>query len=189
MKLSGFLGCLLAVAPLGLAAQSGSQSYGAITTIGPNGQVTSQTFTVPNPCPVSMQATHGSDGTMIKTGPTHPKDAHSTGIGQQLHLTLRSPDQRIIASATVNVRGWTAKGRIAHADTGNDSALAVRTLTAPFAAGPNRSASADLRAPGLTSISSVELVSVTFTNGTTWTPAQGKTCRVSPDPMMLIANH
>jgi len=194
MKLAGFLGCLLAVAPLGIAAQTGSQSYGVagmegmpsaavgtIVTTGPNGQTTTHTFTVPNLCPVRIQASHLSDGSMIKTAKAHPK-----GIGQRLHLTLTSPDSRTIASAIINVRGWTAKGRAQQVSAGRNAALLVRTLTIAFTAGTGRNASADAWAPGLTSVTSVELVSVAFADGTTWTPANGKTCRVTPDPLMLI---
>jgi hypothetical protein len=186
MKLAGFWGCMLAIAPLGLGAQ-GVQSGGAmgkVTTTGSNGQTITLTLPIPNLCPVSMKASHGSDWTMVRTGPSHPK-----GIGQRLHLTLKSPDQRTIASATVNVRGWTAKGRMEEAQSGSDTSSPVRTLTVPFAADSDQSASADLWAPGLTSVTRVELVSVAFTDGTTWTPAQGKTCSVIPDPMMLVANH
>jgi hypothetical protein len=138
---------------------------------------------LPNPCPVGVLVSHLSDGRTIKTGTTHPM-----GLGQRLHLTLTSPDSRSIASATVNVRGWTAKGRKEQAGKDKDAALPVRTLTVPFTAGTGRTAWADVWAPGLTAVSSVELISVAFGDGTTWTPAQGKTCQVTPDPLMLITN-
>jgi hypothetical protein len=41
-------------------------------------------------------------------------------------------------------------------------------------------------APGLTAVVSIELMSVKYSDGSTWTPAQGKTCRVAPDPLMLV---
>jgi len=185
MKLVALVGCLLAVAPWAVAAQTGAQSYGVagMENMGSGGQSPVQTATLPNPCPVGVRASHLSDGGVVKTGTMHPKE-----LGQRLHLTLTSPDSRSIASATVNVRGWTAKGRIEQTGKDEGAALPVRTLTVPFTAGADRTASADVWAPGLTAVSSVELISVAFEDGTTWTQAQGKTCQVTPDPLMLVTN-
>lgn len=205
MKLARILGCLLAVVPLGVAAQNGGANFGVagmegmqsgatgtIFTTGPNGQASSSTFTAPNACPVSMQASHLSDGSMIRTGPAQPQGAHPKDVGQRLHLTLFSPDQRAIASAVVKVRGWTARSRMERASTGPNPSVGpnrgqtMRTLTVRFTAGENRSATADLWAPGLTAVSSIELWSVAFTDGSSWEPANGSACRVSPDPIMPI---
>jgi hypothetical protein len=62
----------------------------------------------------------------------------------------------------------------------------VRALAVPFTAGGDRTATADVWAPGLTAVVSIELMSVKYSDGSTWTPAQGKTCRVAPDPLMLV---
>ena len=109
------------------------------------------------------------------------------GIGQRLHLKLNSPDQRTITSATLNLRGWTAKGRKAQVDSSDDAALRMQTLTVPFTPSAVRTVSADVRVPGLTAVVSVELLSVKYSDGSTWTPPQGKTCRVAPDLLMVVA--
>jgi hypothetical protein len=185
VKLAGFLGCLFLVAPLGLAAQNGGYGVAGIegiTTFGPDGQATTTTVTAPNLCPVSIQASHLPDGSMIKTGADHPK-----GVGQRLHLKLHSPDRRTIASATVSLRGWTAKGRTEQVGSASeDPALRVQTLTVPFTSGADRTASADVWVPGLTAVVSVELLLVKYSDGSTWTPPQGKTCRVAPDLLMVV---
>ena len=188
MRLAGFLGCLLLIAPLGLAAQNGGYGVGrmeGITTIGPDGRATTQTVPPPTLCPVSMQPSHLSDGSIVKTGADHPK-----AVGQRLHLKLNNPDQRTIASATVNLRGWTAKGRTAQVgsndDADRDAALGVRTLTVPFTPSADRTVSADVWVPGLTAVVSVELLSVKYSDGSTWTPPQGKTCRVAPELLMVV---
>jgi hypothetical protein len=191
VKLAGFVGCVVLAAPLGLAAQN--TSYGVagvegITKVGPDGQAiaTTHTVTPPNPCPVFVQASHLSDGGMVKTGADHFGVDHAKGAGQRLHLKMTSPDARTIASATVNVRGWTAKGRTALLEAGDAGAPGVRALAVPFTAGGDRTATADVWAPGLTAVVSIELMSVKYSDGSTWTPAQGKTCRVAPDPLMLV---
>jgi hypothetical protein len=191
MRLAGFLGCLLVVAPVGLAAQNASYGVAGseITTlIGPDGHANPATRTFPqlNLCPVSIQASHLSDGSIVQTGAGLPKVDHGKGVRQRLHLKLLSPDQRTISSATVNLRGWTAKGRTARVGAGDDGALGVRTLTVPFTSGTDHTASADLWVPGLTAVVSVELLSVKYSDGSTWTPPQSNTCRVAPDHLMLV---
>jgi hypothetical protein len=171
---------LIVVAPVGLAAQNAS--YG-VFTIGHDGQTNSAPAAFPqlNLCPVSIQASHLSDGNVVRTSTDHPE-----GVGQRLHLKLHSPDQRTIASATMNLRGWTAKGRKAQVGSSDDAALEARTLTVPFTLDADRMSSADIWAPGLTAVVSVELLSVNYTDGSTWTPVQGRACRVAPDHLMLI---
>lgn len=184
MRLASFLGCLFLVAPLGLAAQNSGYGVGrmeGITTIGPDGRATTQTVPPPTLCPVSMQASHLSDGRIVKTGADHPK-----GVGQRLHLKLNNPDQWTITSATVNLRGWTAKGRTAQVGSSDDAALGLRTLTVPFTPSADRTVSADVWVPGLTAVVSIELLSVKYSDGSTWTPPQGKTCRVAPELLMVV---
>ena len=138
MKLAGFLGYVLLAAPLGLAAQN--TSYGvagmeSTTLVGPDGRAIApaQTVTPPNLCPVSIEASHLSDGNIVRTGARYPKADHAGGPGQRLHLKLTSPDERTIDSATVNLRGWTTTGRaerLAQASANQDPTLQTRTLTA-----------------------------------------------------------
>jgi hypothetical protein len=186
VKLAGFIGCLFLIAPVGIAAQN--VSYGVVgglttTNIGPEGKVIPDRHAYPqlNLCPVSIQASHLSDGNVVRTSTDHPK-----GVGQRLHLKLHSPDQRTIASATMNLRGWTAKGQKAQVGSSDDAALGARTLTIPFTLDADRMSSADIWVPGLTAVLSVELISVNYTDGSTWTPVQGHACRVAPDHLMLI---
>lgn len=193
MKLAGFLGCLLLVAP-GVAAQNTSYGVAGIegtTTVGPDGRTiaTTKTVTLPNPCPVSIEASHLSDGNIVRTGTGLPKVEHANGVGQRLHLKLKSLDERTIDSVTVNLRGWTATGRtqqLGQLSTTKESTLKMQTLTVFLIPGADRTATVDVWAPGLTAVESVELLSVKYSDGTAWTAAQGKSCRVTPEPLMLI---
>jgi hypothetical protein len=185
MRLASFVAGLLAIAPMSVAAQTGAAG-GGVVVIGGMGAAAQQTVPAARKatlCPVEMQASHLADGNAVKTDASHPK-----GLGQKLHLTLTSPDSRRIAAATLNVRGWTAKGRVEQAGQDKAAALTVRTLTAPFTAGADRKASATVWVPELTAVISVELVSVTFGDGTTWTLPPGRTCDVKPDLLMVITN-
>jgi hypothetical protein len=185
---------LFLVAPLGLAAQNGSYGVGrmeGMTTPGPDGSAhtTTTTATPLTLCPISMQASHLSDGNIVKTGTDLSKVDHAKDVGQRLHLKLNNPDRRTIASATVNLRGWTAKGRteqLGQVGLSGDAALEVKTLTVPFTPGADRTVSADVWVPGLTAVVSVELLSVKYSDGSTWTPPQGETCRVALDLLMVV---
>jgi hypothetical protein len=191
VKLAGFIGCLFLVVPLGLAAQYTSYGVvGGMNGIGPDGKAVpdKQAYPQLNLCPVSIQASHLSDGNVVRTGAVLPgaDSPKPKGVGQRLHLKLHSPDQRTIASATLNLRGWTAKGRTAKLGSSDDASLGVRTLTVPFTLDSDRISSANIWAPGLTAVVSVEVLSVKYTDGSTWTPVQGHACRVAPDHLMLI---
>lgn len=186
-------GLLLAVAPFALSAQNcapgaipnqGAAGFaiGHMEKMGPDGQTTpAKTPPQPNLCPVALSAQHLSDGEMIETAA-----AHSKGQGQWLHLTLHSPDARTIASAKISVRGCLAKAHVEQTTAGDANVSAVRIVDIPFTAGQGKTASADLWARGLSAVDSIDLLSVKFSDGSTWTQPAGNACRVVPNPMMRI---
>lgn len=182
MKLAHFSGLALMLAlPLANAQSSVPvpQSYGVAGMEKIGVETSLLTAMPPSSCAIGLQAKHLADGDMMKTGAAHRK-----GPGQRLHLSFTSPDSRNIASATVNVRGWDHAGV---ATTSAESpAEAVRTVTVGFPGVQGRTSSADVWVPGLNSVTSIDLLTITFTDGSTWAPAAGKTCRAYPDPLMLI---
>lgn len=208
MKLAGFLGCAILMVPLGLAGQNTSYGVAGMEnmTSGPDGRgiATTQAVKQPNPCPVSVDASHLSDGNIVRTGGGQFRIGHdqvnppqgerlrvddAKGVGQRLHLKLKSPDQRTIDSATVNLRGWTAAARteqLGQVSAHNETNIKTQKLTVFLTPGADRTATVDVWAPGLTAVVSVELLSVKYSDGTAWTPAQGSTCSVTPDHLMLI---
>ncbi|HVN93632.1 MAG TPA: hypothetical protein VMT38_08050 [Terracidiphilus sp.] len=207
MKLAAFLGCVLLVAPLGIAAQNASYGVAGMenmTPTGPDGQTTSQTIALPNPCPVSVEASHLSDGNVVRTGAGQFQIGHdpinrpqsqrlpvngAKGVGQWLHLKLKSPDARTIDSAALSLRGYTATGRteqLGPAKPTKETTLKMQTLTVYLIPGADHTSTVDVWASGLTAVVSVELLSVKYSDGSTWTPAEGNSCRVAPDHLMLI---
>jgi hypothetical protein len=162
----------------GVAGMEGMQSTGTNAT-SPAGQTPS-----PGACPVSMRAQHLSDGNLVKT-----RDGHSSGIGQRLHLTLVSRDSRQIARATLRVRGFSPKARVTQTAPGAEPAYDVtRTLTVTFEPAADRSAGADFRVPGMTAVGRIDLESLEYSDGSTWKAGGALSCRVTPDPEMLITS-
>jgi hypothetical protein len=184
MKLSIVLAIALLSGSFPLVAQQsnvsgGQSSLGLLTTTGPNKstlQVYQLPATTPN-CPAMFTARHLSDGSMVRTGGTHPK-----GPGQSLHVTLNVSQGAI---ATLAVRGFSNKGRMTETSLGS-APDAVRTVTTYLAATPNGQAGGNVWAPDLTAVASIDLVSLKYDDGTSWSAPSGKTCHVTPDPMMLI---
>lgn len=155
-------------------------------TSGVNGVQTLVLATPPglSSCPVSMRAQHLSDGSLMKTG----KTAHPAGLGQRLHLTLKNPDAKQIAGASVTIRGMTPRGRVMQTlSTAGDSSDATRQMSVSFSTESDGSATADLWVSGITAVQSVELDSVAYSDGSTWKVAAGDACRITPDPLMLIS--
>lgn len=146
------------------------------------------TIVVPVPplnslCPVSVHAQQSSTATAMEVDTIRPK-----GLAQLLHLTLAKPDSSRITKATVRVRGLLPKTRatLTPMTLGADPSDAVRTLDVVFPAGSDKNAAADLWVPGLSAVYSIDLVSVTYADGSTWKLAEGKTCRTPIDGVMLV---
>jgi hypothetical protein len=137
-------------------------------------------------CPVEMHAQHRSDGNLVRTETAHPK-----GTGQWLHLTLTGRNAKEISRATLTVEGMSAKGRLQNAASGerlNSSQEMTQTSTVPFAASGDGSSSADFWVPGMTAVQLIDLKSIEYGDGSIWKIADGQSCRVKPDLMMLVSD-
>ncbi len=192
MKLAVLLSFTLLAGSTTLAAQvgqienQGSSSVGKLDT-------TTQTIVIAGPatgpatasagCPVSLRAQQGTGADKL-TVSNRP-----AGIAQLLHLTITNPDSKRITGASVTVWGFTSKGRMMQTASAGGSNEAAKTLDVRFSDGSGKESVADLWAPGLTSVQSIDLNSVTYADGTTWKLAAGATCRIRPDWVMLVSNH
>lgn len=167
-----------------------AQSFGVASTVTLNGPSQSTALQSSPPaglaCPVSLRAQHLADGSTIKVRDGHPD--HPAGVGQWLHLTLANPDSRGIVKARVTVRGYSNRAHVTEAwISGQGSADAIRTFTVALAAQSDGAVAGDLWAPGMTAVQTVELGSVTYADGETLNFSGNGTCRVAPDPFMLVA--
>jgi len=158
-------------------------------------------YVVPGPqsagCPVSMRAEHGSGGGLVRTRQSRSNMAHGlipepTPPFQQIHLILgdsavKSSAGAKVVGARVTVRGTNGKWRSVPAAMGDDSTTITRTLDLSFDRAENGQVSTDMTLPGFTSVKSIALDSLTYSDGTIWMPDQRRTCRVAPDPLMLVS--
>ena len=169
----------------------GQVSHGVVSTVTVNGPAPqSQAATAENRailaeaanCPVALNVSHLADGSIIRTG-NGTGSAHPKGIGQWLHITVMTPT---VSTAQLLVRGFTDKPRVTQS-AGKNGPDAERTVTISFGDRPNGEAIGDVWAPGLTSVDSINLISLTYRDGTQWSAPSGHVCSVTPDKMMLIS--
>ncbi len=169
-----------------VAAQSvGGSSFGVAGMEGMGGktQVAAPSLSQGS-CPVTMQASHLADGSMMKTGGIHP-----AGIGQWLSLTLTgSRDKKQIVTGTLLVHGVKPVRHVAQAiSSTNGPEDIAKTLTIPFRTDAKQNAQARLWVPGMSAVDRIDLLSLDYNDGSTWT-AVGSGCHVIPDPKMLLVN-
>lgn len=170
---------LILVSPL-LMAQNGAKGM-------PSAQILRGDRVVGS-CPIGMQA---RQGVWDHTITVHRDGEQFKGpFGQRIFLTLVDVHPARIVAATVRVHGLTGKNHMVQidGDAGGDPNPA-RTMRIRFDANGNGSVTSDLYAPGFTSISSIELVEVSYADGSIWKIGESNVCRVTPDPLMLIAEH
>jgi len=150
-------------------------------------------FVLPTPaaaaCPVSMRAEQSSGGSLITTG-----KAQMLGPFQRIRLVLDHTGLPArITAATVTVRGTNGKSRMVHTSQfqmqpQTASPYISSTLNVVFLSDGNQAEFTDLELPGFTSVKSVRLDSIQYADGSIWTPADGRSCRVEPDPLMLVSS-
>jgi hypothetical protein len=182
-------------------SSSNSRSFGQGSFDQVGGSATpSSVYVLPAPtgpdCPVAMRAQQRGGGGMLSAGSGRPAD-----IAQHIRLILdgTASDEKTaparVTAATVTVHGTNGKGRTLSAFASQSqfqsqpqqsSPWIAKTLEVTLTPGENKSVFADLALPGFTSVKSIRLDSVTYADGSTWTPADGRSCRVAPDPLMLV---
>jgi hypothetical protein len=176
-------------ATFGFAQSSGAgQSFGVVTQLS-QGSAPSSVIVLTAPpqasaCPVSLRAQHLADGSMVRT-----RDGHSKGVGQWLHLSVDKPQAEQVTSALITVHGFADVPRVTEAaPAAKTQSDAQRTMTVSFSTVPaSGAAGADLWVPGMTAVTSIELKRVTYADGSLWSFAGGGSCRITPDPLMLVA--
>jgi hypothetical protein len=184
MKMQWMAGLMLVLGALSLAAQSTGSggSFGAASGLASTDLATAapDAATAGAGCPVSLQAQHKADGSVVRTSNVHPK-----GVGQWLHLRLANPQTKRVTEAQVTVHGLSNKPHVTK--TAGSATDEERTMTVSFAGKAGEAAEADLWVPEMTAVESLDLNSATFDDGAVWNFAGSTGCRIAPDPMMLIA--
>ena len=135
-------------------------------------------------CPIGMHADQGVWDRTVRVWQGQ-KERTLQPFGQRILLSLAVSGPSPIVSATVKVRGLTGKNRVLQTGTVGGDGVKIMKIT--FVQKPEGVFS-DLYVPGFTSVSSIELLEFSYSDGRVWKIGGSSVCRVAPDPMMLIAN-
>jgi hypothetical protein len=194
MRIAAPLSLLAFALSIPLSAQAPSPRKAPLPSPSPmaSGPVTWKTLngseTFFPPCPLAMQVRQGLGSHTLKVN----RDGSQTdAFAARLHMTLLDLRPEKIAlkmvQATVSVSGLNGRDHILGLYGGDDRPYQItRTLTVRLD-GNEREGNADLRLPGFTATTWVQLKSVTFEDGEVMTFTAPTPCGARPDPLMLIS--
>jgi hypothetical protein len=146
-------------------------------------QVSPTTFTLRSSdtsgCPVGFYASRRATGQIMSAG-----DARQAGPGQGLHLTLNHLTGPAIDSIEITVYGVSSNARILPA--GPLPEDISKTFELRRSAGSNTLTDADVWMHNVGTLSRVDLISVHYTDGTTWHTTENLKCRAIPSNFVLV---
>ncbi|MFZ0396000.1 MAG: hypothetical protein WCF17_21365 [Terracidiphilus sp.] len=163
-----------------------------VITVGPNGQRTTSVVMIHiDSCPVGMRAKQRGLTELVKTRQTPPPDYPEAmpKPAQHIHLILSGfAKDKHVTSAVVTARGLSARTHMQDANLAGEGPSDIRrTLNVTFTPDQDGSVWADIDLPAFTAVKSLRLESITYADGSSWTPEKFNACTVQPDPVMLVA--
>ena len=133
-------------------------------------------------CPVGLSVNHGSSFPARKT--IGPSAAPAAPVEQRIQLTMTNLSSQEIVRAQITFHGLSDKWRYVPLPEAPAPDLTKRVEVTLDVRG-NSHASSDLSLNRFTSVTSVDLDSLTYADGSTWEASSGA-CSVVPDPFMLV---
>jgi hypothetical protein len=155
--------------------------------VGPSSSPAPTSFTIVprsnEACPVGFFASRQTDAVQLTTA----TDAPPSGPSQGLHLTLQQRKTRSIQSVEVTVYATSLKTRTLLLNMRSD-ALVSKTFT--FVRQPDSVSltEADAWMQQVGSVRWADLISVAYTDGTTWHATENLKCRAVPSNLLLVGS-
>jgi hypothetical protein len=144
-------------------------------------------------CPVGLQVRHGGGlpsavgaaGPAINEKPLNGKvpSVQSQGI----HLTLANPSSRDIVSLEITVHGLSEKWRYVPLSDMPPKPDISKTVDIGLDVKGSGHASRDLSLYRFTAVTSVDVNSIKYSDGSEWRATSTEACSVTPDLIMLVA--
>ena len=126
-------------------------------------------------CPVEIKASLNSPGKIMPIVPI--KTERTADNEQRLRITLSNPKSEVVA-ARITVHGFPVGGRVAPAVlySPNDPAEITKTIAFDQRVARGQNASIDVAVPNFSTVTSISLDSLTYSDGSAWHPANRKYC-------------
>jgi hypothetical protein len=141
---------------------------------------------VGNDCPVNMQASHTSGFPVSMNA--GPQGATPRGLYQQIHLTMKNLVSHEIMSAQITAHGYSNKQKMRELASASQGPDLSKTMEVVLDVKGNGHASSDLTFHHFTAVSSIDVNSITYADGSTWRSSSPGACRVIPDGFMLVSS-
>jgi len=138
-------------------------------------------------CPIELKASLESAGKIVPIVPV--KKGRSIGNEQRLQITLSNPKSEVVA-ARVTVHGFPVGGRVDPAVLylPNDPAEITKTIAFDQTVAAGQNTSFDVAVPNFSTVTSISLDSVTYSDGSGWHPENRKYCRAVGLPIDAAAD-
>jgi hypothetical protein len=135
-------------------------------------------------CPIYMHAQQRGNQKLLNA-----HEGKSVGVAQRLRLTVANMiNPAAITGVRVVVHGTSTNVHLVPTDIIMDGfSDAAKAFDLPFSLGQSEDASVNLLLRGFTSVQSIMLESVTYADGSSWSPSPSRTCRTAPDPLVLVS--
>jgi hypothetical protein len=130
-------------------------------------------------CPVGFFASRQATGQIMSAG-----EAKQAGPAQGLHLTLNHLAAPAIDRIEITVYGVSSKARVLPA--GPIPEDVSKTFELRRESGSNTLTEADVWMHNVGSLSSVDLIAITYADGTTWHATENLKCRAIPSGFLRV---
>jgi hypothetical protein len=144
----------------------------------------------PTSCRVGLQVRHGG-GLPISVGAadleSHNGKVPPSVQNQGIHLTVSNPSLRDVVGLEITVHGLSEKWRYVPMSDMPQKPDFSKTLNVSLDVKGSGHASRDLFLNHFTAVTSVDLNSIKYADGSEWNAPSATACSVTPDLIMLVA--
>jgi hypothetical protein len=138
-------------------------------------------------CPVGIEARHAMQTPVSMNAASNAPGKQVVPQLQRLHLTLTNPSSRDIVSAQFTAHGFGNKPKAMDLSAGSNEPDLAKTIDVAVGVKGKSQASHDLSLNHFTAVTSIDLNSVTYADGTTWHAPSPAACSITPSMVMLVA--
>ncbi len=152
-------------------------------------------------CPLVLDARHISSTSMLQAGATASSPpgpaingavlsqhaARPTGLYQQVELTLNNPSLREIVSVQVTVHGMSSRWRAIPTANSPATPDLAKTIDIVIDLKGNGHVAKDLTLSRFTAVTSIDLDSIAYADGSRWQASASGACSVTPNALMLVS--
>jgi hypothetical protein len=141
-------------------------------------------------CPLDMQASHGAGAPIaepaINGTPMEPWTPNPT-LDHRIHLVMINLRSHDIVGAQITAHGFGDKWKAIDLENSSQAPDLAKTLDVVLDVKGMGRASSDLSLSRFTAVTSIDLNSITYADGSIWHTSSAGACRITPDLIMLVA--